>query len=472
MPATWLDQPANQLILLADQAQVPAGITEYRYNPDFLELSYPATVDAELDRIDILALQDADVTTSAKVQVTGFTTDQVYVYDVRLPEEPEQLLNVTATEEVDGTTTISFPDAWDAVDPPPGYWLSTLDEDALLAPAAIEVDQPSNWKSPDHTADYIAIVHKDLWDAPEDRAGIDDLLARRAAEGLRVAKVDVQDIYDEFNYGRLHPNAIRDFLSYAYDNWNDGGTPPEKPPKYVLLVGDGTVDPKGVVTTLKTLVPAFLINIDPFMVETAADNRFVTFDGPDDVLPEMTIGRISAQSAAEVANYVEKVAAYEDKTATPDGAWQNRVVYVADTNSNLDGSGAFHDLSDDVRFDWLPFYYESRTVYFKSSTSLDTGDEMKAAIKAEFDNSAVFLQWFGHASVYRWGGEAAMWTASGMPSLAANKKTPFVAAFSCLEGYFVNINRTDRRWQKSLCCSKAAAPSALCRPAGSTWGRR
>ena len=50
--------------------------------------------------------------------------------------------------------------------------------------------------------------------------------------------VDVEDIYDEFSYGVLSPQGIKDFLTYTYQNWVS------PVPQYVLLVGDSTYDPK------------------------------------------------------------------------------------------------------------------------------------------------------------------------------------------------------------------------------------
>ena len=47
--------------------------------------------------------------------------------------------------------------------------------------------------------------------------------------------VDVDDVYNEFNDGLYHPVAIKNFLKYAYANWQ----PPA--PTYVLLVGDGAM---------------------------------------------------------------------------------------------------------------------------------------------------------------------------------------------------------------------------------------
>lgn len=419
-PMTWLDGSPNQLKLVVDKAQLPT-LSSYSIVPDWLEIAYPANADAENDRMEI---QDFGVTgSSVHFDVTGFSSSAVKVYDVRDPRNPVQLLTTNHTASL-----LSFWDAWQTGAAKPAYSLST--DAALLTPASVTNDKPSSWKTPNHTADYIAIVNASLWDA------VQPLLDRRAAQGIHVAKVDVQDIYDEFNSGLLDQNAIRDFLKYAYQNWNQGGAPP----KYVVLVGDATPDYKQQLGySLQNLVPAFLINIDPWMVETAADNRFVTFDGPNDYLPEMTIGRIPAQTPADVANYVAKVADYEDGTKAPDGDWQSRVVYVADDDQNE--AGNFHQMSDSVRAT-LPARYQSSTVYYNPNNvppgGYQTPADMKTNIRKAFDDSAVFLQWFGHASKFRWG-SVSMWNILDVPGLAANKKLPFVAGFSCVEGYFINL---------------------------------
>ena len=50
------------------------------------------------------------------------------------------------------------------------------------------------------------ITHQSLNDA------LTPLAEMYRDRGLEVAVVDVQDIYDEFNHGIVHPRSIRDFL--------------------------------------------------------------------------------------------------------------------------------------------------------------------------------------------------------------------------------------------------------------------
>ncbi len=339
----------------------------------WVEVSYPAHARAAENRLNIEGIAPG----AHQVVVTGFSTGSngvVRVYDVRDPRHPVQLSTVQAEKRGDGYT-LHF---WDASLTDSSYFLST--EATLTRPLAIEPDQPSNWHSGGHTYDYIAIVHFSL------REAIQPLLDHRAAEGLRVAEVNVQDIYDEFGDGRVDPEAIRSFLAYAYHNWNQG----EAPPEYVLLVGDGHYDFTGVSgTTLPNLIPPYLVHVDPWLGETAADNRYVSVDGPDDYLPEMHIGRIPARNAADVTAVVDKIIAYE--TAAPGGEWQKRVVFVADDFANP--AGDFHRLSDQVRLGWLPPAYDDRTIYYRKHYA--TGDEMRTAIKGAFDDGALLLQWVG-----------------------------------------------------------------------------
>ncbi len=419
VPSDWLDGAPNRIHLTASTAQLP-GIEFYSVSPDWVRITYPSLASAQGDRLYIEAMAEGP----AQVTASGFTTSTIRVYDLRDPDQPVRLLT-TAAEPAGGGYNVSF---WDEDLPGPTYFLSSVA--ALSAPAAITADLPSSWRTPGQQADYIAIVHRSLWEA------IDPLLAHRAAEGMAVAKVDVQDIYDEWNYGMRDPEAIRSFLRYAYHCWNgadcDPETPPPNPPLYVLLVGDGHYDFTGASgTSYPNLIPPYLIHIDPWLGETAADNRYASIDGPDDYLPELALGRIPARTPADVTAAVDKIIAYE---SAPAGPWQERVVFVAD--NNLDPAGDFHALSNDVRQNWLPAAYNDSTIYYNSDYF--SAAAMRTAIRGAFNNDALVIQWFGHGSRFRWG-SVSMFNTSDPPALAANDVWPFTASYTCWTGYFMNL---------------------------------
>ena len=427
------------------------SLTSYKVYVDWVELDYPALATAQADRLYIKGLNLTG--TSVQVETTGFTTSQVMVYDVRDPRHPVVIGGTQATG-AGATYKLTFWDTWAAGAPAPSYFLTTqaalVSPATLVAPAAIEIASLPAWNTTANNYDYIAIVHRSLWDA------IQPLLTYRTAQGLRVAKVDVQDIYDAYSGGLVDPEAIRSFLTYAYRNWNGGGgqTRPPAPPKYVLLVGDGHYDFKNVTLTQRTpatfqpnLIPPYLIRIDPWIGETAADNRYVSVDGSSDFMPDMAIGRIPAQTAPEVTAVVNKILAYENPNVTHDGAWQNMVTFVA--GGANDPAGDFQYMSDRTRLNFLPSTVSNRTVYWKTdyiyAYPQNGTPNMNDAIKAAFRDS-IMLQWFGHAGRFIWSGSSSS-TEQVFSSFSITGSTvpgspqwPFSADYSCWSGYFMNLD--------------------------------
>jgi hypothetical protein len=348
--------------------------------------------------------------------VGGFSTGGIRAYDVTNPYKPIRLTGV-AELELAGSRAAFFT-AW------PNTPYALVGGTGFLAPVALEYDAGSDLRSTERRADYIAIVHRSLWDA------VQPLLDHRAGEGLAVAKLDVQDIYDEFSGGMVDPEAIRAFLSFAYRHWNAGGSPPQ----YVLLVGDGHYDFKGELRPgVPNLIPPYLLSVDPYIGETAADNRYASIGGDDDFLPDMALGRIPARAPAEVTAVVDKILAYENDAAA--GEWQRTAVFIADPPD--DPAGDFRALSEQAR-SLMPPAYTTAATYYKSSPSLDTAIEMRAAIRSAYESGALYVQWFGHAARASWSKDR-VWELSDPAKLSANTVWPFTAHYSCWSGYFINI---------------------------------
>ena len=153
---------------------------------------------------------------------------------------------------------------------------------------------------------------------------MESLVALRQSQGLRTTVVDVADIFDEFGYGLPTPEAIKAFLTYAYENW-------QRPaPQYVLLVGDTTYDYKDN-WNLGTVnhVPGYLIYTEN-LGETACEECYGQVSG-NDALADLYIGRLPAGTAAQAEAMVSKIIAYE--TAANRKLWERRLVLVADNQA-------------------------------------------------------------------------------------------------------------------------------------------
>jgi hypothetical protein len=75
-----------------------------------------------------------------------------------------------------------------------------------------------------------------------------------AYNGYGVEVVDVEKIYNEFGGGKKDISAIRDFMRMFYDR---AGGDTSKMPRYLLLMGDGSFDPKDRVTGNQEFIPTY-----------------------------------------------------------------------------------------------------------------------------------------------------------------------------------------------------------------------
>ncbi|MGQ9890094.1 MAG: C25 family cysteine peptidase, partial [Aggregatilineales bacterium] len=140
----------------------------------------------------------------------------VYLLDVTSPSSPTLL---TGWQSVGGGVRFGDPSA----ELPRVYT-------AFAAPAnPLRVRAPAALKGAE--GDYHVIAPAQMMPA------LRPLIARRQAQGLAVVTQTLQAIYDHHGDGRTDPLAIRAYLSARYHTDTTR-------PAYVLLVGDGSLDPK------------------------------------------------------------------------------------------------------------------------------------------------------------------------------------------------------------------------------------
>lgn len=190
-------------------------------------------------------------------------------------------------------------------------------------PVSIEAAPPSPLADAAGAAEYLVISHPQFMAAATRLArwrGGDD----RFGAPLIAQAVDVQAIYDEFSGGLLDPAAIRNFVQFAYENWDPA-------PFFVTLMGDGTFDYKnnsGV--SQGNWIPAYQDGPSTY------DEWYGRVSGSD-ALPDLAVGRLPVTSPSEAKAVVDKLIAYD--RAPEIGPWQSRVLLVADDLRNPDHPG-------------------------------------------------------------------------------------------------------------------------------------
>lgn len=240
--------------------------------------------------------------------------------------------------------------------------------------------------------------------------------------------VDIQDVYDEFSYGVVSVEAIQDFLAYAYTNWL------APTPVYVVLVGDGHYDPKKHLsgTSKTSFIPPYLGMYDPWSGETAADNRYVTFLGNDN-LPDLLLGRLSVNTPAEAAAFIAKITYYESHPLVE--TWSREILAVAGA---ADSAGDFAQISDDLIAQTLPTPYAASKIYYKV-THTDINQAV-AALKNGINEGKLVVNFVGHGFSTGWSAQKNpinnFLRTTDVPALTNTGKYPIILAMTCSEGAF------------------------------------
>ncbi len=343
------------------------------------------------------------------LQLSGFSTSSIHLWRIEDPANIRDVANGNVTLAGDHyRLTVSLQAAANT------HYLA-WSEAALRAPLRLEADSASQWRQYNQHADYILITHPDFLNAARRLASF------WRANGLAVVVVSVQDIYDEYNGGNLSPDAIHNFLADAYHHW------PGSPPLYVTLLGDGTYDFRDVLHSgSKNFIPPMLRLVDPFIGETATDNRYVTVDG-NDPLPDMLIGRLPADTPQDADAMVSKIIAYQ--TAPPPGDWQNRLFFVSD---NPDGAGDFYQLSDAAAA-LVPDSYQVQKMYLgREQTDVLAA---RQAVRDGIDRGDLIVNFVGHGAIPWWAAEI-LFSTDDVPHMSNGGRLPVFMEMTCYTGYF------------------------------------
>ncbi|HET9532863.1 MAG TPA: C25 family cysteine peptidase, partial [Blastocatellia bacterium] len=134
-----------------------------------------------------------------QIRVSGFGSASIRMFDVTDPDDVREI-----------SCLVSKGDGFAASASVPGQGKRVL---IALAgsqfPVAVTPNAPSLWRQAGLGADLVILSRRDLFDS------LKPLVAYRQSRGLSVATVDLEDIYDEFNFGHKSPQAIKDFLAYT-----------------------------------------------------------------------------------------------------------------------------------------------------------------------------------------------------------------------------------------------------------------
>lgn len=398
IPATWLKNGNNLLRITSDTSSSQPN----QFYLDWFEISYGRFLKARSDQLTFAASPPFGGILS--FAVSGFSRPTISVYDLTLGR---QLQGGTVTGSPASGYRMVFQDTCTSA----RTYLVAVDS------AAVPISQLSrkafrDIRSNAAGADYIVITHAAFLAQAQQLASY-----RQAFNGVRTAVIDVQDIYDEFNFGIMNAERLRNFLRYAYDFW------PGTKPSYLLLFGDASWDFHHYLpTTIKTnYVPAYGV--------PAGDNWFVVFNADSSIVPSMFVGRLPVQSQTDAQAVVAKAVLHDSYTL---GDWNKTLLYITagDDISEQTSFNALCESSISTYVNPPPIGGTAARVYKTGPAVIDGG--YKQYLKDLVRQGLSLISYIGHSGGRIWGVDI------GPPSDLENTdgKLPFVSSVSCNVGAF------------------------------------
>ena len=276
-----------------------------------------------------------------------------------------------------------------------------FDGTLYLKPAAIGTIENQNLHATPQV-DYIIITHKKFLEEAQELADFHEM-----QDTLSTVVVTVDQIYNEYSSGAQDITGIRDFIKMFYER----STSNTDLPKYVLLFGDGSYDPKYRMPGNTNYVPSYhstnsltptnsYVSDDYFGLLDPGESNLVT-----DIV-DVGIGRLPVKTSIEAQNMVNKVKSYyKEKTMR---SWRNWLTFIGDdedSNIHMRDVDRLAMLVDTTVND-----YNIDKIYLDAypQTTNAGGDrypDVEQAIHKRMELGSLILTYVGHGGELGWAHE-------------------------------------------------------------------
>lgn len=387
IPTSMLREGSNDLELTSIG---PAGDFSFF---DKISLEFRRKFQAENGTLSFFTLSNRSAV------VDGFSSPNFRVFDVTFDNAPVAISNLSIVNTGSGFS-VKIPASRARV-----YY--AVEDSALLSPLSIVPNKPEMLGVTSLEADLIIIAYRDFLTQAEAWADF------RRNQGFKVKVVDVEEIYDEFNFGVLSADSIKSFLNFAYNNW-------AVQPKYVLFIGDASFDSRNYQGLgFFNLVPTKLVNT--VFTETGSDETLADFD--DDGLAEMAVGRIPARDGQFVTNMLAKTANWEQNLASP-----------------ARGALFAHDITDaqGINFGEMSVRLKDQLGPSFPPEFVSRGDaDSQNVLISKMNTGKYIVNYSGHGSTGVWA-SVNFFGSPSVPNLTNAGSESIYTMLTCLNGFFLN----------------------------------
>jgi len=273
---------------------------------------------------------------------------------------------------------------------------------------------------------------------------------------LRVERIDIEDVFDEFAFGQPEAEAVRIFLKTAYSNWV------QPRPSYLTIIGDANYDYKDVIT------PAPVVRKKNFVTSfgnPVSDTWYVMFDDVNQYIPQMYVGRIPANNDNEVLFYLQKhrqylLRRYDEFNKTflffsgGDPANPAQLEQIRLTNQYL-----INNLVSTS-----PYYGKQNHFYKTTNPPSNFGPFTPEQVQRAIDEGALYISYIGHSGTTTW--DNSISDVTHLKNKYSNR-LPLISDFGCSTGKFAEPD--VKAFGESFICQSTDG-QAIVYLGNSSWG--
>lgn len=264
--------------------------------------------------------------------------------------------------------------------------------------------------------------------------GVWGLVELSEAVGAEPLTATTREIYDEFNAGITDPGAIRSAVRWGQEELSPGVSG-------LLLVGSGHWDVRMNTVSSPSLVPPYTVLGTAASGDGVCSDDFYAMTHQGDILPEMPVGRIPAEDAADLASITAKSLAYAGGTTA--GDWVNRMIFLADDEwgNGMNQSETVHTIdTEKLAEDHAPRWADREKVYlieypWPSGGGHPEKEEAREDFIEEYSRGSAFMAFIGHGSPNQITNEKVL-RGSDVPSLLNGPRLPLTYWGTCNVGQF------------------------------------
>ena len=383
---------------------------------DTVQLTYPHLFMADNNTLDFTA------TAGQPVTVGGFTGADVRMIDISNPLSPRELTPSITPDGGQFKATLNPPTGTTRV-------LAFLSSGIpVISAPKVLMDTPSNLHGASG-ANLLVISYGPFMSAA---APLVTFRQNAAGGSWNALHADVQDVYDEFGGGNHGPQAIADYLQFASTNYSPA-------PTHVLLVGDGSNDPRGYCVGNSfcsnqsgntDLVPTEFV--DTQFTESPDDDAMSPSTlGPGGLqTPTIAIGRLPANSAGEVTGMINKIMAYQQRPVR-----NPRDAFLVSDNA---GDYDFASFSTELRVTTLQHPTVVPPITVTEEIRDPSNDpQTHTDIINGLNQGPTIVNYFGHGAVTRWANGTILQSSDAATLTNASSPSLYLM-MTCLNGYFVD----------------------------------